>query len=333
VTVNHRHPFASLTPDFILSAIEEQGYCCDGRLLALNSYENRVYQIGLEDNEPIIAKFYRPDRWSDEQILEEHALCYELAEQELPVVAPLRHGQKSLLLAFNADLPFRFTLFPRRGGHAPELDNLDNLAILGRLLGRMHRIGSTATFQHRPHIDIKSYGYEAVDFIGRNFIPDSLRDAYHSITQSVLTRMDEVFAQSSGIQSIRVHGDCHVGNILWRDDNPHFVDFDDARMAPAMQDIWMLLSGDHAQQTLQLAEIIEAYNEFHDFDPRELHIAESLRTLRILHYSAWLARRWDDPAFPYSFPWFNTQRYWEEQVLILREQRAALDEEPLRVSY
>ncbi len=333
VTNNRQHPFESLTPDFILSAIESQGYSCDGRLLALNSYENRVYQVGVDDSEPIIAKFYRPNRWSDEQILEEHALCYEMLEQELPVVAPLLFEGKSLLLAFNGELPFRFTLFPRRGGHAPELDNLNNLFILGRLLGRMHRIGSAGSFQYRPHIDIQSYGYDAVDFVSKNFIPKSLKEAYHSITQSLLAQMDIIFAQASGIQPIRVHGDCHVGNILWRDENPHFVDFDDARMAPAIQDIWMLLSGDRSQQMLQLAEIIEAYSEFHDFDPRELHIAESLRTLRILHYSAWLARRWDDPAFPHSFPWFNTQRYWEEQILILREQRAALDEEPLKVSY
>jgi Ser/Thr protein kinase RdoA (MazF antagonist) len=331
VTADRQHPFTSLTPDFILSAVESQGYQCDGRLLALNSYENRVYQIGLEDDTPIIAKFYRPERWSDEQILEEHAFCYELIEQELPVVAPLQHNGRSLLQAPDPDLPFRFALFPRRGGYAPELDNLNNLFILGRLLGRMHRIGSSRNFQHRPHIDIRSYGYDAVDFIYRHAIPDSLKESYQSITRSLLTRMDEIFARATGLTSIRVHGDCHVGNILWRDDNPHFVDFDDARMAPAIQDIWMLLSGDRAQQMLQLAEIVEAYNEFHEFDPRELHIAESLRTLRILYYSAWLARRWDDPAFPHSFPWFNTQRYWEEQILLLREQRAALDEEPLSI--
>ncbi|MBN1379856.1 MAG: serine/threonine protein kinase [Gammaproteobacteria bacterium] len=328
---NLKHPFESLTPDFILDAIESRGFVCDGCLLALNSYENRVYQIGLEQAEPIVAKFYRPDRWTDEQILEEHRFCYELLEQELPVVAPLLQDQQSLFTVISGTIRFRFALFPRRGGHAPELDNLDNLCILGRLLGRIHRIGNAKPFQDRPQIDIQSYGYDAADFISKYFIPDSLKQSYQSITQSLLTCMDAIFARLTDIQSIRVHGDCHVGNMLWRDDNPHFVDFDDARMAPAIQDIWMLLSGDRSQQTVQLMEIVEAYNEFHEFDPRELHLVESLRTLRMLYYSAWLARRWDDPAFPRSFPWFNTQRYWEEQILYLREQRAALDEEPLSI--
>lgn len=326
-----QHPFESLTPDFILQAIEHLGYCCDGRLLALNSYENRVYQIGLEDKEPVIAKFYRPDRWSDEQILEEHAFCYELTEQELPVVAPVSLDQQSLFHTSSEELHFRFALFPRRGGHAPELDNLDNLFILGRLLGRIHRIGASKPFQFRPQISLQSFGYDSVSYIENYFIPDSLKDAYQSIAAKLLERMQQILTQFSNITGIRVHGDCHVGNILWRDDNPHFVDFDDTRMAPAVQDIWMLLSGDRTQQTAQLSEIVEAYNEFHDFDVRELALAESLRTLRILNYSAWLARRWDDPAFPHSFPWFNTQRYWEEQILILREQCAALDEEPLAV--
>jgi Ser/Thr protein kinase RdoA (MazF antagonist) len=333
MTQNAQHPFESLTPDFILDAIEGRGFECDGRLLALNSYENRVYQIGLEQGEPIIAKFYRPNRWSDEQILEEHAFCYELVEQELPVVAPLQQDQQSLFEVKSNETRFRFSLFPRRGGHAPELDNLDNLSILGRLLGRMHRIGAAKPFQHRPHITLQSYGYDAVDYIYYHFIPDSLKESYQSITQSLLAQMENIFSQFSGVQPIRVHGDCHVGNILWRDDNPNFVDFDDTRMAPAVQDIWMLLSGDRPQQTIQLSEVIEAYNEFHEFNTQELLLAESFRTLRILHYSAWLAKRWDDPAFPHSFPWFNTQRYWEEQILILREQRAALDEEPLRISF
>ncbi len=327
-----QHPFETLTPDFILDTIEDQGYQCDGRLLALNSYENRVYQVGLEDSGPLIAKFYRPNRWSDEQILEEHAYCFELTEHELPVVAPLLRNQNSLFNRPNGEINFRFSLFPRRGGHAPELDNLDNLFILGRLLGRMHRIGGSKSFTCRPQINMNNFGYEAVEFIEQNFIPDTIAESYHSITSSLLDRMEVIFESLGDIKLIRAHGDCHVGNILWRDDNPHFVDFDDTRTAPAIQDLWMLLSGDRQQQTIQLNEILEAYTEFMEIDLRELHLIETLRTLRILHYSAWLARRWNDPAFPHSFPWFNTQRYWEEQILILREQRAALDEEPLDVS-
>ncbi len=333
MTNNLQHPFEALTPDFILDAIESQGYQCDGRLLALNSYENRVYQVGIEESTPLIAKFYRPDRWSDQQILEEHAFCFELVEQELPIVAPLLRDNSSLFERQNNDIAFRFSLFPRRGGHAPELDNLDNLFILGRLLGRMHRIGSSKSFTSRPQISIQSFGYDAVSFIEEHFIPESLAESYHSITHSLLHCMDEIISRVQDIESIRVHGDCHVGNILWRDDNPHFVDFDDTRTAPAIQDIWMLLSGDRARQTIQLCEILEAYSEFNEFDARELQLIETLRTLRILHYSAWLARRWNDPAFPRSFPWFNTQRYWEEQILILREQRAALDEEPLSIGF
>ena len=328
MTIDNAHPFSQLTPDFVLNAVETFGFECDGRLLALNSYENRVYQVGIENSEPLIAKFYRPNRWSDEQILEEHQFCFELVEQELPVVPPLLLDSVSLLHC--ADTPFRLTLFPRKGGHAPELDNLDNLLILGRLLGRMHRIGATSPFQHRPQIDIKNFGYESVEFIKENFIPKELKASYVSITDDILQCIERLYI-TNDIHTIRVHGDCHVGNILWRDDNPNFVDLDDARMAPAIQDIWMLLSGDRQHQTAQISEILEGYKSFFDFDSRELLLVESLRTLRILYYSAWLARRWDDPAFPHSFPWFNTQRYWEEQILILREQRGALDEPPLTV--
>lgn len=328
---NPQHPFETLTPDFILQAVEDLGYPCDGHLLALNSYENRVYQIGLEEAEPLIAKFYRPDRWSDQQIMEEHTFCYELEEQELPVVTPVLHAGKSLFYTASEEQSFRYALFPRRGGRAPELDNPDNLFILGRLLARIHRIGAARPFASRPSLDLQSFGYEPVAFVTKYFIPASLKESYCTITDRLLERMSGLYDQFSDIRSIRVHGDCHVGNMLWRDDNPHFVDFDDTRMAPAVQDIWMLLSGDRAQQTTQLHEILEGYNQFHEFDPRELYLLESLRTLRLLNYSAWLARRWDDPAFPHSFPWFNTQRYWEEQILILREQCAALDEEPLRL--
>lgn len=327
---SNSHPFSVLTPDFVLDALESLGYICDGRLLALNSYENRVYQVGIEDSDPLIAKFYRPARWSDEQILEEHEFSFELAEQELPIVAPLVQDGISLFRCGEGDTEFRFALFPRKGGHAPELDNEDNLLILGRLLGRMHRVGSAQQFQHRPKISVDKFGQDSVGFITNHFIPADLKASYNAIAQDVLSRVNELYSANE-LTFIRVHGDCHVGNILWRDDNPHFVDLDDARMAPAIQDIWMLLSGDRSQQITQLSVVMEGYKDFNEFDARELCIAESLRALRILHYSAWLAKRWDDPAFPHSFPWFNTQRYWEEQILILREQRAALDEPPLPI--
>jgi len=321
------HPFEVLTPDFVMDAIDGLGYLCDGRLFPLNSYENRVYQAGIEDGQPIIAKFYRPERWSEAQILEEHQFCFELAEQELPVVAPMTRDGQSLFHYQD----FSFALFERKGGHAPELDNLDNLLILGRLLGRFHIIGAKQPFQHRPTIDSQTFGHDSAAFISQHFIPAELKAAYDSLTRDILSLVDERLAQCTDIHRIRVHGDCHVGNILWRDDNPHFVDFDDARMAPAIQDIWMLLSGDRHNQTLQLSEIVEGYNEFYDFHPRELQLIEVLRTLRIINYAAWLARRWQDPAFPLNFPWFNTVRYWSEHILELREQFAALQEPALEL--
>lgn len=325
----NKHPFAQLTPDFVINAVEALGFLCDGRLLALNSYENRVYQVGIEDEQPLIAKFYRPNRWTDEQILEEHEFSFELSEQELPIVSPLCIDNQSLFHC--QDSEFRLTLFPRKGGHAPELDNLDNLLILGRLLGRIHRIGASQNFKHRNEITLANYGYASVEYIRENFIPTELKPSYNAITDSILEELQKQFI-TENTPLIRTHGDCHVGNILWRDDNPHFVDLDDACTAPAIQDIWMLLSGDRQQQTLQLSEVTEGYEDFFSFNPQELLLVEPLRTLRILNYCAWLARRWDDPAFPHSFPWFNTQRYWEEHIILLREQRAALDEPPLSMN-
>ena len=327
------HPFDQLTPEFIMDAVEQHGFLCDGRNLALNSYENRVYQIGLEDEQgnsltPIIAKFYRPNRWTRDQILEEHTFCFELAEQELPVVTPLLI-EGSTLFEHNG---FLFSLFPRQGGHAPELDNFDSLLTLGRLLGRMHRIGSSKPFEHRPALTIETYGTESVEFISEHLIPTELKTSYDTLTRDLLDKIEKSLNQFDSIQWIRTHGDCHIGNILWRDDNAHFVDFDDCRMAPAIQDIWMMLSGDRANQTAQLYEIIEGYEEFNEFDPIELNLIETLRTLRMMHYCAWLARRWDDPAFPMHFPWFNTERYWGEHILELREQMAALDEPVLKLT-
>jgi len=320
------HPFDTLTPGFLIDAVESLGFYCDGRLFPLNSYENRVYQVGIEDATPMIAKFYRPQRWSEAQIREEHEFCFELVEQELPVVPPWRNEAGESLFVFG---DFFFALFERRGGHAPELDDLDNLFTLGRLMGRIHAVGAVKAFQHRPAITIEDYGHASVALIGEQFIPSSLKDSYLSLAADLLQAVEAQFAQLSDLTLIRSHGDCHGGNILWRDDTANFVDFDDARMAPAVQDVWMLLCGDRPRQTAQLSEVVEGYNEFFTFHPKELRLIEPLRTLRMLHYAAWLARRWTDPAFPRAFPWFNTERYWGEHILELREQYAALQEPPL----
>lgn len=321
------HPFETLTPEFLLAAVESRGFVCDGRLYPLNSYENRVYQVGLESDEPLIAKFYRPGRWTDAQILEEHAFCGELVELELPVVAPLMTAGETLF-HFGG---FRVALFPRRGGHAPELDNLDTLLTLGRVMGRIHRVGAIRPFVHRTTLGSDSHGHASAALISSHFIPPALKPAYDSVTRDLLTRVDGILGETTQVELIRTHGDCHVGNMLWRDDAPHFVDFDDTCMAPAMQDLWMLLSGNRAMQEIQLGEIIEGYREFHDFAPCELRLIEPLRSLRMLHYSAWLARRVEDPAFARAFPWFNTERYWGEHILALREQLSALDEPPLQL--
>lgn len=322
------HPFESLTPSFIMDAIESQGHVCDCRTLTLNSYENRVYQVGIEEGEPLIAKFYRPGRWSDEQIMEEHKFCFELTENELPVVAPLINGQGESLFRYG---DFRFALYPRKGGHAPELDDLGNLLIMGRLLGRLHAVGAVRPFAHRPRLDCRSFGRDSAALISESFVPTEYKANYDALTADLLDGIDGIIGSDQGIRYIRVHGDCHGGNILWRGDAPHIVDLDDARMAPAVQDIWMMLSGDRSRQTAQLGEIVDGYNEFHDFHPRELRLIEALRSLRMLHFSAWLARRWNDPTFPRHFPWFNTPRYWGENILELREQIAAINEPPLQM--
>ncbi|RUJ61077.1 serine/threonine protein kinase [Pseudomonas aeruginosa] len=321
------HPFDQLTPDLVLDAVESLGYLSDARVLALNSYENRVYQVGIEDGEPLIAKFYRPDRWSDAAIREEQAFSAELAECEVPVVAPLPRDGESLF-EFSG---FRFALFPRRGGRAPEPGNLDQLYRLGQLLGRLHAVGATRPFEHREALAVDNFGHASLaTLLEGNFIPRSLLPAYESVARDLLKRLDALFAEVP-YQPIRLHGDCHPGNLLCRDEVYHMVDLDDCRMGPALQDLWMMLAGERHERLTQIAELVDGYNEFHDFDPRQLPLLEGLRSLRLMHYSAWLARRWDDPAFPPSFPWFGSERYWGEQVLVLREQLAALDEEPLRL--
>lgn len=321
------HPFENLSPDLVIDAIESLGYLSDARVLALNSYENRVYQIGIEGETPLIAKFYRPDRWTDAAILEEHAFSAELEEREVPVVAPLQRDGQTLF----SHAGFRFALFPRRGGRAPEPGDLNQLHRLGQLLGRLHAVGASRPFQHRETLDVQGYGHASLDtLLTGNFIPQSLLPAYESVARDLLLRLDELF-EGVSYDVIRLHGDCHPGNLLCRDDAYHIVDLDDCRHGPAMQDLWMLLAGDRQERLTQLSELMDGYEEFHDFQPRELALIEGLRTLRLMHYSAWLARRWDDPAFPKSFPWFGSERYWGDQILTLREQRAALDEAPLRL--
>lgn len=329
MTEPDQHDFHELTPDNVLQAVEAQDFVTDGRMLALNSYENRVYQVGIEEAAPVIVKFYRPGRWSDEQIQEEQDFTFELEDQELPVVTPLRNTDNQSLLHYEN---MRLSIFPRKGGRAPELDDLDNLHTLGQCLGRMHRVGQAKDFEYRPSLTWQSYGEDSLTYIIENFIPSNLRDAYQSLGEDLLNLLKDRFSGCEDIRWIRSHADCHIGNILWRDDAPHFVDFDDARMAPAIQDLWMFLSGERHEQVVQLQEILDGYEMFNDFDTRELQLIEPLRTLRMMHHCAWLARRWDDPAFPKHFPWFNTERYWGEHILQLREQFALLQEPPLQLT-
>ena len=320
------HPYETLSPDLVLDAVESSGYLSDMRILALNSYENRVYQVGMEEGPPLIAKFYRPERWSDAQIQEEHDFTRDLLDLEVSVVPPLPDVEGHTLREYQG---FRFALYPRQGGHAPNLDDFDQLLTLGRVLGRIHALGEARPFAHRPTLDVQSFAVDSYEFLlSESFIPESLRPSYETLGADLIRRLERIFADAE-YTPIRLHGDCHPGNILWRDDAPHFVDFDDARNGPAVQDLWMLLSGEREQQTAQLSEIVEGYQEFCDFNFAELNLIEALRSLRIMNYSAWLARRWQDPAFPKSFPWFNTERYWGEHILELREQLAALDEPPL----
>lgn len=323
-------PYAELTPDRVLDALESVGFRGDGRLLALNSYENRVYQVYMEDGPPVVAKFYRPARWNDEQIIEEHAFVAELAELEIPVVAPLVVSGNTLHTAGG----FRIAVYPKRGGRAPELENRETLEWLGRFVGRIHAVGRVRPFLARPALDIASFGEEPRAWLlEHGFIPQDLRPAYESVVEQALRGVRRCYERSGEIGTLRLHGDCHAGNVLWTDSGsergPHFVDFDDARTGPAVQDLWMLLSGDRPAMTRQLGDVLAGYEDFCEFDTREVHLIEALRTLRLIHYSAWLARRWDDPAFPAAFPWFNTQRYWQDRILELREQIALMDEPPL----
>jgi Ser/Thr protein kinase RdoA (MazF antagonist) len=320
-------PYAQLTPDTVLDALDHIGLRTDGRLLALNSFENRVYQVGQEDSAPVVAKFYRPERWSDAAILEEHAFTLELAGREIPVVPPLILAEQSSL---HTHLGFRFAVYPRRGGRMPEFDRSETLEWMGRFIGRIHAVGALRPYSHRPTLDIASFGDEPRAFLLQgDWLPPDLLPAWSSVIDQALDAVHACFKRAGQVAHLRLHGDCHAGNVLWTDDGPHFVDFDDSRMGPAIQDLWMLLSGDRADMVRQLADVLAGYEDFCEFDTRELYLLEALRTLRLIHYSAWIARRWHDPAFPAAFPWFNTQHYWQDRILELREQIALMQEEPL----
>ncbi len=319
-------PFAGLDPALICDAVDALGLRSDGRLLALNSYENRVWQVGLDGAEPVIAKFYRPGRWSDAAIVEEHAFAQELAEAGLSVVAPLRLDGASLF----HHAGFRFALFPRRGGHAPELAHRPTLEVLGRTLGRIHAVGASARFRHRSGLTIDSHGHQPVAaLLAGGWLPAHLETSFSTLAEHLLEAVDACWQRAGAIQTLRLHGDCHPGNILWRDDQAHFVDLDDCLSGPAIQDLWMLISGDRDERAAQLDWLLSGYQLFRHFNAAELNLIEPLRTLRMLHHQAWLARRWDDPAFPRAFPWFGEARHWETVVQQLREQLDELSQPPL----
>ena len=326
--MSNAQAFQGLTPEQMLDAVEQTGVQSDGRFLALNSYENRVYRVGVEDQPPIVAKFYRPNRWSDAAILEEHQFTLALAEEEVPVIAPVVADDDSTLHHCDG---FRLALYPCHGGRAPELDNPDHLEVIGRLVGRVHAMGRMTDYQHRPDISIASYGTDSSGFLlQNNFIPTHLIDAWTSLIDQLISHIGFCFDRAGQVNQIRLHGDLHHGNVLWTDEGPLVVDFDDARTGPAIQDLWMFLSGDRDYMSARLADLMEGYCEFSEFNPAELHLVEALRTLRMIHHAGWLAMRWQDPAFPLAFPWFNTMQYWEQLILDLREQQSLMEEEPLR---
>ncbi len=321
-------PFANLSPDLIVDAVECAGFASDGRLLALGSYENRVFQVGLEDAEPVVVKFYRPGRWSDAAIAEEHAFARELAAAEIPVIAPFELPPAD---GFgDGPVPifrgYRLAIYPRRGGQWPELGTEDDRQWIGRFLGRIHAVGSARRFEHRARLSPDAMGRQSVDWLlSEGRVPDYIRHRYERVTAELLDGVEARFEVASVLRTLRIHGDCHRNNVLWTDRGPHFVDLDDCMTGPAVQDLWMLLAGRPDEMRAQLADILEGYGKFADFDPVETTLIEALRALRMVHYAAWLARRWDDPAFPRAFPWFGEARYWERHVAELEEQIAALE--------
>jgi Ser/Thr protein kinase RdoA (MazF antagonist) len=321
-------PYSKLSPETVLDAIEALEFRCDGRVLALNSYENRVYQIGLEEGEPLVAKFYRPGRWSDAAIREEHAFALELAAQEIPVVAPLLREGESL----HEHHGFRYAVFPRRGGRWPELGSTEEREWVGRFLGRIHAVGRASAFRERGSLSMEDLGRNARDFVlDGEWMPDYLATKYADLTDELLEAVEVRASRWGGARLGRILGDCHRGNILWTDLGPHFVDLDDCLTGPAIQDLWMLLSGGLQEMRTELQDLLKGYEQFLPFDRREIALIEPLRALRMIHYSAWLARRWHDPAFPKAFPWFAEPRYWEQHYRSLEDQLAAVLELPLEL--
>ena len=337
-------PYAGLTPAVALDALDAVGLFGDGRLIQLNSYENRVFQVFLEDGRAVVAKFYRPGRWSDLQILEEHAFTSQLAAREIPVAAPLAldrdersphagnvvvTGPTLARVCAGRDVDYRFGVAERQAGRAPELEDPEVLRWLGRYIGRLHAVGAGASFAQRLTLDVATYGDASRRFLlDRHLVSDDVAERWNTLAVQANEICRDTFAMAAA-RPIRLHGDCHPGNVLWTDAGPHFVDFDDAVNGPAVQDLWMLLSGDRATKTRQLGDVLEGYEQFMDFDPRELRLVEPLRTLRMLHHSAWIARRWADPAFPIAFPWFASPAYWADQCTRLGEQLEAMAEPPL----
>jgi Ser/Thr protein kinase RdoA (MazF antagonist) len=338
--------FSGLDPQHILDALDAVGLRGDGRVLQLNSYENRVFQVFLEDAHPgheaVVAKFYRPGRWSDAQIVEEHAFALELAEAEVPVVPPLvlaaALGASGLRLLGDpptlaclqqAGITHRYAAAMRCAGREPELEDPAALRQLGRFIGRLHAVGRRRPFEHRHHLNPQADGQRAIQLlIDGGFVPDTERPAWQQAVERALdaavAAFEANFTPSSPLATLRLHGDCHLGNVLWRDGSPHIVDLDDAMQGPAVQDLWMLVSGDHATMAQQLNTLLDGYEQFCDFDDRERKLIEPLRTLRMLRHSAWLAERWGDPTFPLNFPFFGTAAYWNQQTSQLREQVEAM---------
>jgi Ser/Thr protein kinase RdoA (MazF antagonist) len=333
------HPYENLTPDVVLDALAALGLHGDGRLTALNSYENRVYQVFLEDAVPhpaVVVKFYRPGRWSDAEILEEHEFALELAAAEVPAVPPLALQGRTL----HHHGGFAFSVSPYRGGRGPELEDFEVLEWVGRFLARIHTIGAKRPFAQRPALDLGTFGLASRDWLlAHDKIPLDVQRGWEVACNAALDRiaatpLDPATSQDSALRRLRLHGDVHPGNILWTPTDrplggPHFVDLDDARTGFAVQDLWMLLSGERAQRTAQLSGLLDGYEQFREFDRRELALIEPLRTLRLIHYSAWLARRFEDPIFPINFPWFGSSDYWKGQILVLQDQCERMEEEPL----
>jgi Ser/Thr protein kinase RdoA (MazF antagonist) len=330
ITTADAASFANLSPDLIVDAVEAAGFASDGRVLALGSYENRVFQVGVEDLEPVVVKFYRPGRWTDAAIAEEHAFARELAAAEIPVIAPLELPAGGEL--GDGPVPvfggYRFAVYPRRGGQWPELGTTDDREWIGRFLGRIHAVGGARRFEHRARLSPQAMGRDSVDYLlSGEQVADYIRHRYEQVADELLDQVEARFERVGPVRSLRIHGDCHRNNVLWTAAGPHFVDLDDCMTGPAIQDLWMLLAGTAAEMRAQLREILEGYKQFAEFDPIEAALIEPLRALRMVHYAAWLARRWDDPAFPRAFPWFGEARYWERHVAELEEQLMTIDSE------